>query len=131
VKIPREQFDEVAFGRGELVDWLSEKARKEALLLPGVVDPQLVTKVIQQGYAPDLDETELLTVGQDPFLIAYGLVSSTDRIIVSFETSSPAKQRANRKIPDVCTTLGIRCITLFELIKALDFTTDWKRPKSA
>jgi hypothetical protein len=76
-----------------------------------------------------LDEAELLTVGKDPFLIAYGLVSVANRTIVSFETSAPAKQRANKKIPDVCAGFGLQCITMFELIDALDFTTNWTQPK--
>ncbi|MER2634012.1 MAG: hypothetical protein ABTQ30_09145 [Rhizobiaceae bacterium] len=29
-------------------------------------------------------------------------------------------------MPDVCKDLGVGCCTLFELIEALDFTTDWK-----
>lgn len=61
-------------------------------------------------------------------MIAYALVSVVDRVVVSFETSAPAKQRANRKIPDVCAGFGIRCITLFDLINDLDFTTDWSHP---
>jgi len=97
-------------------------------LLPGVVDPQLVTQATEQGYAPDLNEAELLTVGRDPFLIAYGLVSAANRTIVSFETSAPGKQRANRKIPDVCAGFGHKCITLFDLIGTLDFTTNWTPP---
>lgn len=128
IKIPQEQYEEVIIGQGELVDWLSEKPHKDVLLLPGVVDPQLVTKATEEGYAPDLNEAELLTVGRDPFLIAYALTSIADRIIVSFETSAPAKQRANRKVPDVCAGFGIKCITLFDLIDALDFTTNWTHP---
>jgi Domain of unknown function (DUF4411) len=129
VKIPREQYDEVVAGRGELVDWLSDKERKKSLLLPGIVDEALVQKVIGDGYAPDLNEAELTTLGQDPFLIAYGLVSIADRTIVSFEVSAPSKQRANRKIPDVCVGFGLKCITMFELINILDFTTKWTPPK--
>jgi hypothetical protein len=129
VKIPQEQYDEIVVGKGELVDWLSGKANKDVLLLPGMADPQLVTRATEEGYAPDLNETELLTVGRDPFLIAYALVSIVDRTVVSFETSAPAKQRANRKVPDVCANFGISCITLFELIAALDFTTNWTPPK--
>ena len=97
--------------------------------MPGVVDQALLSHVIVHGYAPDLDETELITVGKDPFLIAYGLVSVADRTIVSFEVSAPAKQRANRKIPDVCVGFGLKCITMFDLIKTLDFTTNWTPPK--
>jgi hypothetical protein len=129
IKVPQEQFDEVVAGTGELVEWLSQKQIKEALLLAGVADPQLVSTVIDQGYASDLNEAELITVGKDPFLIAYGLVNRNDRTVVSFETSAPARQRANRKIPDVCAGLGLRCMTLFELIETLDFTTNWRRPK--
>ena len=112
-------------GKGELVDWLCDKPHKDALLLPAVVDPLLVTRATEEGYAPDLNEAELLTLGRDPFLIAYGLVAVADRTIVSFENSAPSKQRANRKIPDVCAGFGIQCITLFDLIEALDFTTNW------
>ncbi len=128
IKIPQEQYDEVVAGRGDVVDWLCEKAKKDSLILPGAADPQLVTKVTEEGYAPDLNDAELVTVGLDPFLIAYALVSIEDRTIVSFETSSPAKQRANKKVPDVCAKLGVKCITLFELIEALDFTTNWTPP---
>jgi len=128
LKIPQEQFDEVIAGRGDLVDWLKERPKKDDLLLPGTVDAALLQRVINDGYAPDLDETELATVGQDPFLLAYALVSVDDRTVVSFETSAPAKRRANRKVPDVCQGFGIRCIKLFDLIEVLDFTTGWTRP---
>ena len=49
IKIPQEQFDEVVAGKGELVDWLSDKTRKEALLLPGVVDRALFDQVIERA----------------------------------------------------------------------------------
>jgi hypothetical protein len=127
VKIPQEQFDEITAGQGELVDWLRDKDHRESLLLPGAVDPALVTRVTREGYALDLDDEEIINVGQDPFLIAYALVSPANRKVVSFEVSAPSKIRANRKVPDVCATLGIDCITLFDLIEALDFTTGWKR----
>jgi hypothetical protein len=126
IKIPQEQFDEVAVGKGDLVDWLKLDENKTALLFAEEADPDLVAKVTAEGYAPDLDEAELVTIGRDPFLIAYGLASLKDRCVVSFEVSAPAKQRANRKVPDVCAHFGVRCITLFELIKVLDFTTEWK-----
>jgi Domain of unknown function (DUF4411) len=128
LKIPQEQYDEVIAGRGELVDWLKARETKESILLPGVVDSGLLTRVIKEGYAENLDEAEQLAVGQDPFLIAYALVAAADRTVVSFEVSAPAKQRANRKVPDVCAGFGIRCITLFELIRVLDFSTNWTRP---
>jgi hypothetical protein len=73
-----------------------------------------------------LDEAGLLKVGRDPFLISYGYAATQDRCIVTFEVSAPSKVGANRKIPDVCGALGIKWCTLFALIDALDFTTNWK-----
>jgi hypothetical protein len=126
VKIPQEQFDEIVAGRGDLVDWLRERETSDALLFAEESDPDLVAQVTARGYAEDLDEAEIETIGRDPFLIAYALRERADRCVVSFEVSAPAKQRANRKIPDVCTGFQVRCITLFELITALDFTTNWR-----
>ena len=126
IKIPEEQYEEVVAGKGDLVDWLKEKDAKNALLLDEAVDQNLVTKVLSEGYAPDLNESELETVGRDPFLIAYGLAAPANRHVISFEVSAPAKQRANRKVPDVCGQFGVKCSNLFALINELDFTTNWK-----
>lgn len=126
IKVPEEQYEEVVAGKGDLVDWLKDKDNKNALLLDEAVDQEIVARVISEGYAPDLNESELETVGRDPFLIAYGLVAPANRRVVSFEVSAPNKQRANRKVPDVCATFGVTCFNLFKLINELDFTTNWK-----
>jgi hypothetical protein len=128
VKIPVEQFEEVVVGKGDLVDWLKTQENKDALLFTEQVDPALVANVTANGYADDLDDAELATVGRDPFLISYGMAAPNERCVISFEVSAPSKQRANRKVPDVCKTLGIRCATLFDLIRELDFTTQWTLP---
>jgi hypothetical protein len=125
IKIPLEQYEEVTTGRGQLVEWLKDEENREALLFMEEVDPNLVAEVTVKGYAPDLDEAEQETVGRDPFLIAYALVAADERCVVSFEVSAPSKKRANRKVPDVCADFGVTCITLFDLINLLDFTTDW------
>jgi Domain of unknown function (DUF4411) len=108
IKIPAEQYEEVTAGNGDLVDWLKAEENKEALLFIEEANLELVAKVTNEGYAPDLDEAELVTVGRDPFLIAYGLAAPANRCIISFEVSAPKKQRANRKVPDVCATFGTR-----------------------
>jgi hypothetical protein len=126
IKIPVEQYEEVIAGKGALVDWLKEEESKTALLFDEEADPSIVAKVTTEGYAPDLNEAELETIGRDPFLIAYGLAAPANRCVVSFEVSAPKKERANRKVPDVCSTLGVKCANLFKLIEDLDFTTNWK-----
>jgi hypothetical protein len=126
IKIPIEQYEEIIAGNGSLVDWLRDEETKAALVLDEEADRQIVSRVILQGYAADLDDAELVTVGRDPFLISYAV--QRDRCVVSFETSAPAKVRANRKVPDVCDQFGVRCVTLFALIQELDFTTGWQQP---
>lgn len=126
IKIPHEQYNEIVVGKGDLVDWLKDEDTKASLLLDEEAVPELVIRVIEEGYAADLDEAEQDTLGQDPFLIAYALADIDDRCVATFEVSAPSKQRANRKIPDVCAQFGAKCGTLFDVIEALDFTTDWK-----
>jgi hypothetical protein len=128
VKVPVEQFEEIIAGKGDLVDWLKAKDNKDALLFSEDADPALVARVTREGYAPDLNEAELVAVGQDPFIISYCLAEPATRTVVSFEVSAPSKQRANRKVPDVCKDFSVNCVNLFTLIKTLDFTTNWKEP---
>lgn len=125
VKIPREQYEEVTVGRGELVDWLNDIVNRDALLLAEDVDPALVANTTIDGYG-DLNENEIEQIGRDPFLISYARVDLGNRTVISFEVSSPRKIRANRKVPDVCRDFGVPCCTLFDMINVLDFTTDWR-----
>jgi hypothetical protein len=125
VKVPLEQYEEVVTGRGDIVDWLCAEDSKAALVLNEEIDPALVTDTISSGYGA-LDENGVELVGRDPFLVAYGRAEKGQRTIVSFEVSRPGKQGANRKVPDVCRDFGVPCCTLFDMIEALDFTTDWR-----
>lgn len=131
VKMPFEIFDEVKDGPDDsekdlLFAWLQEDANKKALLLGDAVDPELVQKVMSEGYAADLTDDEVEQIGRDPFLVAYAL-SSTNRCVVTVETSAPKKQRQNRKLPDVCNTFKQVWCNPFEFNRALGFRTQWKQ----
>jgi len=131
VKMPLETFEEVRDGGGKakkdpLVDWLGEKAVKDALLLNEEVDPDLVVAVLKAGYGDNLNDTEIEQIGRDPFLVAYGFKDPVARIIVSVEVSAPSKKRANRRVPDVCKDNGISCCNTFAMLKALGFSTKWQ-----
>jgi hypothetical protein len=93
---------------------------RKAIILADAAGPAAVARVISEGYAGDLNDIELESVGRDPFLIAAAL-SGLDRVVVTREVSRPAKQRHNRRIPDVCGTFGVPWITDFELWRRLDF----------
>lgn len=109
-----------------MVDWV--KARKKRLVRDLEVDPDLVRDVIDRGYAPDLTEDELEKIGCDPFLVAHALaIGGPDVTVVTTEVSKPGARRANRRLPDVCVTHGIRCVNTFRFVRELDFSTGWNR----
>lgn len=126
VKIPIEVYEEVKEGNDDLAEWIKQDEVKDALLLNEEAEISLVSMVIDVGYAPDLTDDEVEKIGRDPFLVAYALHQSEERIVVSTEVSRPKKQRANRKLPDVCQAFGIRTFNTFQFIRELNFRTNWK-----
>lgn len=131
VKIPLERFEEIKDGptdiaKDHLFGWLQEDAVKTALLLDESVDSALVQAVITQGYAADLNDTELELVGRDPFLVAYAIAAPDARVVVTSEVPRPERQRQNRHLPDVCLSVGVQWCDPFALNRALGFRTDWK-----
>ncbi len=128
IKMPLELVEEIRDRSDDLADWMSDHDHLDALLLAKDADLALVQRVIEQGYAPDLDDQEIEIVGRDPFLIAAALRNPADRCVVTTEVSKPGRRRANRHVPDVCTSLGVRCIDTFAVIRLLNFTTSWRRP---
>jgi hypothetical protein len=117
--MPRVIFDEVTPPQGPLADLLKQPGFKEALVLDEPTSG--VNRVIQQGYAPDLDDVEIVKIGKDPFLIAAAL-AGPDRVVVTREVSKPSATRANRKVPDVCATFNIVPISDFRLYSILRFS---------
>ena len=132
IKIPHEIFDEVVnplppLGRRDaVVVWLKEY--EGLLLLDELSREDLVQQVTNDGYADDLTEEELDQIGRDPFLIAYALVDTQERCVVTNERSRSSQRRGKRHIPDVCREddINVRCINVFDLIRELDFRTDWR-----
>jgi hypothetical protein len=120
VKMPREIYDEVAKSPYLLGQWLRRPEVKRAVILAEPTDAAAVQRVIQTGYAPDLNDVELLALTRDPFLVAAAL-AGPDRVVVTREVSKPKRIRANRKVPDVCVTMGVEWIDDFELWRQLDF----------
>lgn len=124
-KLPVEIYEEIKDGNDALAVWLRDQTNKEALLLDEEVAPAVVARVIDQGYAADLNDIEVEKIGRDPFLIAYALAGQ-GRCVVTTEVSKPTAIRANRRIPDVCVGFGVTCIDTFAFLKALNFTTAWQ-----
>ena len=123
IAIPPEMYAEVVAGKDALVDWL--KRYRGSLVLDAEADPVLVRRVLSEGYAPDLTVDEVTRIGRDPVIVAYALADD-GATVVTTETSKPSKQRANRRLPDVCATFGVRCINTFTLVRELNFSTGWQ-----
>ena len=132
IKIPIEVYEEFEEAknpdgtRDSLAEWASNHAVRKALILEEDVDRKIMARVISDGYCPDPTDQEIEKMGRDPFLIAHALWDASQRTVVTTEISKPSKRRANRKIPDVCNDLGVRCINSFQLLRELDFRTGWK-----
>lgn len=128
VKIPLEIYEEIKGGTDDLAMWVKKPDTEAALLLQEAVKVSLVTRVLDKEYGPDLSDDELEKIGCDPFLIAYALVSTEGRSIVTTEVSKPKTQRANRHVPDVCKGLGVAWCDTFGFVRALNFRTGWANP---
>jgi hypothetical protein len=126
IKMPLEMVEEIREGTDDLADWLSDRDHLDALRFDEEADVALVQRVINNGYAPDLNDQEVEIIGRDPFLIAYALQAPADRCVVTTEISKPKRVRANRHLPDVCKQIGVDCIDSFGLVKALNFSTSWR-----
>lgn len=127
IKVPVEIYEEVKEGTDVLAEWMRQPDVVAALRLEVEVDVGLVSRAVNDGYAPDLTDDEVLKLGRDPFLLAYALRDPGIHCIVTTEASKPSKQRANRHLPDVARIFGVQACTTFELVRALDFRTDWRR----
>lgn len=126
VKVPMEVYEEIREGNDDLATWTKSEEFQQHLLFGEEVDPELVARVIDEGYAPDLTDDQVEELGRDPFLIAYALVDRDNRCVVTTERSKPGRERQRRHIPDVCTDLGITPRNSFEFTRELDFRTNWQ-----
>ena len=131
LKMPLEIFEEVKDGPNGsndlLFGWIQMAAVKKALVFNEKVNVSLVQSVITKGYASNLDDTETEQLGRDPFLVAYALADPANRMVVTSEVSKPTLTRQNRRLPDVCRTMGVRSCDPFALNRALQFSTKWKK----
>lgn len=126
LKLPLDIFEEITTGTDDLCQWLKSADHKDALVLDEEVDAKIVQRVLSDGYSPRLSDTDMVKLGRDPFLIAAALAAPATRIVVTTEVSRPSALGANRKVPDVCKSLGVRCVNPFQMQAALNFKTGWR-----
>lgn len=120
IKMPFEIHDEIARGNDDLAEWITLAHVREALVLQEEADADALNYVFANAYGENLTDTELVEVGRDPFLVAYGLMDE-DRVIVTKEVSKPSKVGSSRKVPDACDDCGVTWMDDFKLYRELDF----------
>ncbi|TPG56205.1 DUF4411 family protein [Sphingomonas glacialis] len=123
VKMPAEIYAEVEGGTDELAAWMHDAVTKKALLLNEPSDPAAVQAVLEL-YGHPLNEADLITIGQDPFLIAAAR-GHVDRCVVTAEVSKPTRTGARRHVPDVCGDCGVNWMHPVTFIADLNFSTGW------
>ena len=93
-KMPFEIHNEIADAEGPLKDWITTPEVKNTLILPEEVDQGLFNQVLDNAYAPNLKDDELEEAGQDPFLIAYGLMGP-ERVLSPKKYPNPQRNVAD------------------------------------
>jgi len=88
-------------------------------------DRTAVLRVWTRGYQQGASALDLPNVDDDAFLVAAALTDPAERIVVTMEKRS-TKKGLNRRIPQVCGIVGVKCIDTFEFIRELDFRTGWR-----
>lgn len=132
IKIPAEVYEEFSDTRDKdgnkdpLAGWAEQPEVKEALFFAEEAEQDLVARITYGGYVANPSDDEIDRIGRDPFLLSYALKDLENRCIATTESSKPTRQGANRHVPDVCRDFGIKCINNFELIKVLNFSTNWR-----
>jgi hypothetical protein len=69
LKIPAENFDEISAGNDKkdpFYVWRKDAATAKALVLDEDADIAIVQRVLDRGYAANLTDDELITIGKDP-----------------------------------------------------------------
>lgn len=106
--------DELTAGNDELAEWTKKRedgffAKPDAAVLPslGVVSNWATT----QQYEPAAVNTFLQVA--DYYLVAQALAAK--HTIVSHEIAGNSRKRI--KVPDACLSLGLKCMTPFEMLR--------------
>lgn len=119
IKIPREIFSELLNYDDGLAKWA--KIHEDIFIIDEEISHLSEIYNTGYGFTHEPTETQKETMGMDPFLINYCLNDIQNRIAVSNEVSKPSKRGENRKIPDVCSSLGIKYVHMSLLLQELDF----------
>jgi len=102
--------EEIAVQDDEVNEWASDNSN---IFLPLEDDIQLKAREILLSH-PTLVDTKKKKGSADPFLIAAACLYGGSVVTEEKPSGGPHRE----KIPDVCRTLGVSCITVLEMLQA-------------
>jgi hypothetical protein len=109
--------DEINAGDDELSAWMKHQPTSFKIV-PDQSDVPSLARVSQwastSGFAPGAVSTFLGVA--DYFLVAQALTRGY--IVVTKETVANPNTKQRIKIPNACQAVGVRCVTLFQMLKA-------------
>jgi hypothetical protein len=112
---PKQVFRELE-RPGEINGWV--KARRSDLTAIRGLPPEYARKVGEVQFRfPGMGKAMGPKERADPFVVGLSLTMNSDRQPWIVITSESRRRRPNRKIPGACDALGLKCITLNELIE--------------
>jgi hypothetical protein len=112
---PKQVFKELE-RPGEISKWVQDR-RSELVAFRGL-PAEIARKVGEvQHRFPGMGKAMGPKERADPFVVGLSLTMTSDRQPWIVITSESRRKRPNRKIPGVCDVLGLKCITLNELIE--------------
>lgn len=109
LKMPRAIYRELKPRNESFRNWVGSPKVRRALILREEIKDETVRQIIDQGYAPDLDQDEHEEMGNDPMLIAAAFQDRASRVVVTREKSNPDLTRGKTKVPDACLKVSVRC----------------------
>jgi hypothetical protein len=110
LRAPEEVLVELEKKDDAVYAWAYE--RRELLFVPLYAEVQLALKAIMREF-PRIIAVHKNRSGADPWVIALAKVENRDVVTNERESNNLNKPH----IPDVCREMGIRCITMHELIR--------------
>ncbi len=125
IRIPEAVFDEVGRRDDSLNRWLS--ARRHVFLVPTIDALPHVGRVLDE-YGPITEvDLEVLNRKADPYVVAHALTLGVP--VVTNETSRPgATAPLNKRIPDICFSLGVSCIRYPRFLWEMRTSGNWGIP---
>ena len=107
IKFPESVIEEIGRNGDPLSDWI-EKYRNVFQAPTAEAFPSLST--VLDAYEKPMRATTLDIIQVDAYVIAHAHACSEDATVVSYERPKNATAGHNKKIPNICSQLGVPCM---------------------